>query len=256
MTPASEIAWSHLAAALVLVAIAAAISRWRRAELEQDIGIAVLRSFLQLTAVGFVIEAIFESDSIAFVVLLLSVMVVLGAFTARGRAKGVPKALPSLLIALGIAVSATLGLVVALGIFEADARSLVPVGGMVIGNSMAAAGTALNRLGDEMRSSAGAIEAALALGSTSTEAGAPVARRSLRSGLIALIDQTKTTGVIAFPGIFVGMLLAGADPLDAVRLQLVLLYVLLGAVAISALLAVTLAQRACFTADHQLRELP
>lgn len=256
MSPASGIEWSQLVAALALVAIAAAISRWRRAELEQDIGIAVVRSFLQLTAVGFVIEAIFESDSIAFVVLLLSVMVVVGAFTARGRAKGVPHPLPSLLVALGIAVSATLGLVVALGIFEPDARSLVPVGGMVIGNAMAAAGVALNRLGDEMRSSANAIEAALALGSTSTDAGSPMARRSLRSGLITLVDQTKTTGVVAFPGIFVGMLLAGADPLDAVRLQLVLLYVLLGATAISALLAVTLAQRAFFTADHQLRELP
>jgi putative ABC transport system permease protein len=255
MNPASGIEWGHLAAALALVAVAAAISRWRGAELEQDIGIAVLRSFLQLTAVGFVIEAIFESDSIAFVVLLLSVMVVVGAFTARGRAKGVPHALPPLLIALGTAVAATLGLVVALGIFEADARSLVPVGGMVIGNSMAAAGVALNRLGDEMRSSAGAVEAALALGATATRAGSPMARRSLRSGLITLIDQTKTTGTVAFPGIFVGMLLAGADPLDAVRLQLVLLYVLLGATAISALLAVTLAQRAFFTADQQLREL-
>ena len=254
MSPASQIDFGHLAAALALVAIAAAISRWRGAELEQDLGVAVLRSFLQLTAVGFVIEAIFESDSLLFVVVLLTAMVVLGAFTARGRAQGVPGALVPLLIALGVAVSATLGLVVALGIFEADARSLVPVGGMVIGNAMAAAGTALNRLGDDMRSSAGQIEAALALGATSAVAGAPMARRSLRSGLISLVDQTKTTGVIAFPGIFVGMLLAGAEPLDAVRLQLVLLYVLLGATAISALLSVTLAQRAFFTSAHQLRE--
>jgi putative ABC transport system permease protein len=254
VSPASQIDYGHLAAALALVAIAAAISRWRGAELEQDLGVAVLRSFLQLTAVGFVIEAIFESDSLLFVVVLLSAMVVLGAFTARGRAKGVPRALGPLLIALGVAVAATLGLVVALGIFEADARSLVPVGGMVVGNCMAAAGTALNRLGDDMRSGAPQVEAALALGATSVQAGAPIARRSLRTGLIALVDQTKTTGVIAFPGIFVGMLLAGAEPLDAVRLQLVLLYVLLGATAISALLSVTLAQRAFFTAAHQLRE--
>ena len=254
MSLASQIDFGHLAAALALVAFAAVISRVRGAELEQDLGIAVLSSFLQLTAVGFVIEAIFESDSMLFVVVLLSAMVVLGAFTARGRAKGVPHALGPLLIALGLAVAATLGLVVALGIFEPDARSLIPVGGMVIGNAMASAGVALNRLGDEMRSSAAQVEAALALGATSGQAGAPMARRSLRSGLITLVDQTKTTGIIAFPGIFVGMLLAGAEPLDAVRLQLVLLYVLLGATAISALLSVTLAQRAFFTSAHQLRE--
>jgi len=66
---------------------------------------------------------------------------------------------------------------------------------------------------------------------------------------------TKTTGLIFFPGTMVGMLLAGADPTDAVRLQLILLYVLLGSVAIAALLATTLSYRSFFTPAHQLREL-
>ena len=256
MSPAAGIELEHVAAALALVALAALVSRLRRVGLEQEIGVAVLRSFLQLTAVGFVIRAIFESESLAFVAALLAAQVVVGAFTARGRARGVPGPLPALLVALGVAVTATLGLVVALGIFDPDARSLVPVGGMVVGNAMTAAAVALNRLGDELRSAGAEIEAALALGVPSSRAAAPVVRRSLRSGLIPLIDQTKTTGVVAFPGIMVGMLLAGADPFDAVRLQLVLLYVLLGAVALSALIAVTLVQRRCFTSDHQLRELP
>lgn len=256
MSPASGIDLRHVAAALVLVAIAAAISRIRGVDLERDIGIAVLRSFLQLTAIGFVIKAIFESDSLAFVAALLTAQVVFGAFTARSRAKDVPNALVPLLIALGIAAAATLGLVVALGIFQADARSLVPVGGMVVGNAMTAAAVALNRFGDELKRSHREVEAALSLGATSNRAAQPMVRRSLRSGLIPLIDQTKTTGVITFPGTMVGMLLAGAEPFDAVRLQLVLLYVLLGAVALSSLIAVALVQRSCFTADHQLRDLP
>ena len=69
----------------------------------------------------------------------------------------------------------------------------------------------------------------------------PLVRRSLRSGMITLVDSTKTTGLIFFPGTMVGMLLAGADPVDAVRLQLILLYALLGSVAIAALTATTLA---------------
>ena len=52
-----------------------------------------------------------------------------------------------------------------------------------------------------------------------------------------------------------GMLLAGAAPVDAFRLQLVLLYVLLGSVALAALIAVTLAQRRFISSAHQLREL-
>ena len=254
MSTGIDITLVEVVASLALVAVAIAIS-WRRGTgLETDIGIAVARSFVQLTAIGFVIAAIFDDGSLLFVFLLLAVMVVFGAFTARSRAAKVPGAMGPLVIALALAGAGTLGLVVALGIFEPQARYLVPVGGMVIGNSMTASAVALDRLGDEVADSAGRIEAALALGATSSQAALPAVRRALRSGTIALVDSTKTTGLIFFPGTMVGMLLAGADPVDAVRLQLILLYVLLGSVAISALVSTTLAYRNFFTPDHQLRE--
>jgi putative ABC transport system permease protein len=249
-----DVSLGEVAASVALVALAAAISFWRDADLERDIGIALVRSFIQLTAIGFVIQAIFDADTLLLVAALLVVMVVFGAFTARARAKKVPGALGPLLIALGLAGGATLGLILALGIFPAEPRYLVPVGGMVIGNAMTAAAVALNRLGDEMEDSRGRIEATLALGATAGDAAAPSVRRSLRSGMIALIDSTKTTGLIFFPGTMVGMLLAGADPVDAVRLQLILLYVLLGSVAIAGLVATQLAYRNFFTPAQQLRE--
>jgi putative ABC transport system permease protein len=245
----------QVAAALALVGVAIGISMWERARLEGDIALAALRAFVQLTAIGFVINAIFKSDKLVFVFLLVGVMVVVGAFTARHRARAVPGAFWPLLIALALAGTATLGLIVALGVFEPKPRFLVPVGGMVIGNAMTSAAVALNRLGDEMRGQAREIEATLALGATATEATRPLIRRSLRSGLIPLIDQTKTTGLVAFPGVLVGSLLAGADPQDAVRLQLVLLYALLGAVSIATLTAMALTYRNFFTPYHQLREL-
>ena len=74
--------------------------------------------------------------------------------------------------------------------------------------------------------------------------------------MIPLIDSTKTTGIVFFPGTMVGMLLAGAEPVDAVRLQLVLLWVLLGAVALAGLIATSLGYRGFFTDAHQLREQP
>jgi putative ABC transport system permease protein len=246
----------EVAAALALVAIAAIASRAWHAGLEEDIGIAVVRSFIQLTAIGYVITVIFDEDSFVLVLLLITVMVVFGAFTARHRAQGVPDSFWPLLASLAAAAAATLGLVVALGIFPATPRYLVPVGGMVVGNSMTAAAVALNRLGEDVHEQSKRIEATLALGATSSQAVTPLVRRSLRSGMITLIDSTKTTGLIFFPGTMVGMLLAGADPTDAVRLQLILLYVLLGAVSISSLMAITLARRNFFTPAHQLREPP
>ena len=256
MTTGIDVSLGQVAAALALVAIAIAVSFWQRADLERDIGIAVVRSFVQLTAIGFVIQVIFDEDRIVFVVALIAVMVVFGALTARHRADKVPDAFWPLVVALGVAATATLGLVVALGVFEPEPRFLVPVGGMVVGNSMTAAAVALNRLGDDVHDSARRIEATLALGATAPQAAAPIVRRSLRSGMIALVDSTKTTGLIFFPGTMVGMLLAGADPEDAVRLQLILLYTLLGSVALAGLIAVGLAYRNFFTSDHQLREPP
>ena len=247
MSTSIHVALGQVAASLVLVALAAAISLWRGPTSSATSAIATVRSFIQLTAIGYVIKLIFEADTIWLVVALLAVMVLFGAFTARSRAKKVPDAFWPLLIALALAAATTLGLVVALGVFDPTPRYLVPVGGMVIGNAMTASAVALNRLGDEVADSRGRIEATLALGATAHEAAMPIVRRALRSGMITLVDSTKTTGLIFFPGTMVGMLLAGADPTDAVRLQLILLYALLGSVAIAALLATTLAYRNFFT---------
>jgi putative ABC transport system permease protein len=251
-----HISLGQVAGTLALVAIAIAASFWRRAELEKDIAVAVIRSFIQLTAVGYVIKAIFDSNSLWLVVALLAFMVVFGAWTARGRAKAVPGAFIPLLIALSAAAAVTLALVLVLGVFDPKPRFMVPVGGMVIGNAMTAASVALNRLADEVHDQANMIEATLALGATARQATTRIVSRSLRSGLIPLIDQTKTTGMVFFPGTMVGALLGGASPLNAVRLQLIVLWTLMGAAALSAIIATSLAQQRFFTPAHQLREPP
>ncbi len=254
MSSTVSITLSEVAASLALVAVAIAVSFWRRAELEQDIAVAVIRSFIQLTAVGYVIQAIFDSDSLWLVLALLAGMVSFGTWTARGRAKGVPGATGPIALGLSVAAAVTLGLVIGLGVFKAEPRYLVPVGGMVIGNSMTAVAVALNRLADEMHDGRRQIEAMLALGATSQQAARAIVARSLRSGMIPLVDSTKTTGIVFFPGTMVGMLIAGAEPVDAVRLQIVLLWVLLGAVALAALIAVSMGYRGFFTDAHQLRD--
>ena len=249
-----SITLGEVAASLALIAVAIGVSFWHRAELEQDIAVAVLRSFLQLTAVGYVIQAIFDTDSLWLVVALLAGMVGFGTWTAYGRAKGVPGATVPIALALAVAAAVTLGLVLVLGVFEPTPRYLVPVGGMVIGNSMTAVAVALNRLADEMHDGRRQVEAILALGATSNQASRAIVTRSLRSGMIPLIDSTKTTGIVFFPGTMVGMLVAGAEPVDAVRLQLVLLWVLLGAVALAGLIAVSMGYRGFFTDAEQLRD--
>src|SRR2546421_6067176 len=150
MIAAIHLTLGQVAATLALVAVAALVSVWQRADLERDIAVATVRSFVQLTAIGYVIKLIFDQNRIVFVIVLIAAMVLFGAVTAQRRARHVPHAFWPLLIALALAGTTTLALVVALGVFKAQARYLVPVGGMVIGNAMTAAAVALNRLGDDI----------------------------------------------------------------------------------------------------------
>ena len=109
------------------MAIAIAVSIWERVDLERDIAVAVARSFIQLSAVGLVINVIFEQDRIVFVIALIAAMVLFGALTARNRARQVPGAFWPLLVALALAGAPTLVLVVVLG--RVRARAALPRAG-------------------------------------------------------------------------------------------------------------------------------
>jgi putative ABC transport system permease protein len=238
---------------LTLVAVAVALSLYQRLELERDIGIAVVRSFVQLLAIGYVIDYVFGLESLGVVALLLAGMVLFAAWTSARRAGGVPRFFWVAAGAIGAAAVATLGVLLLLQIVPPTARYLIPLGGMVIGNSMNTASLILTRLRDDVAEQRPKVEAALALGATSRQAVSPILRTALQRALIPLIDATKTTGIIFLPGAMVGMIIAGADPLEAVRLQVVVLYMLLGSVSIAAILVGLLSYRTFFTPRHQLR---
>ncbi len=140
-----------------------------------------------------------------------------------------PRAYLVAALAIGAAVLATLGLLLALRVVPGTARYLVPLGGMVVGNFMNAASLTMGRPRDDVAGQRPKVEAALALGATGRQAVAPILRTALQHALIPLIDATKATGIILLPGAMVGMIIAGADPLEAVRLQVVVLTCFLGA---------------------------
>ena len=238
---------------LGLVAVAVALSLYQRLDLEKDIGVAVVRSFVQLAAVGYVIDYVFRLESLGAVVILLAGMVMFAGWTSARRARDVPRAFLVAVGAIGVAAVATLGVLLLLRIVPSTARYLIPLGGMVIGNSMNAASLTLTRIRDDVTEQRQKVEAALALGATSRQAVSPILTTALQRAMVPLIDATKTTGIIFLPGAMVGMIIAGAEPLEAVRLQIVVLYMLLGSVSIAAILVGLLSYRSFFTARHQLR---
>lgn len=232
---------TDVAISLILVVVALGVSFKMRLALEKELLVAVIRGLAQMAAVAAVIVAVF--DSIGYSGLVLAVMVVAGAWTAARRIKGVPKAVFIAGGAITAASGTALAVLFGIGVFPLQPRWLIPVAGMLIGNTMTAVSVAGARVREEIATRTLEIEARLALGVHARDALKPYTRRSVTTSLIPIIDSTKNVGLIFLPGAFVGMLLGGADPADAARVQLVVLFMLLGAVSIAAMATALMAAR-------------
>lgn len=248
--PLDQIA--RILAALALVLIAALVSRQQKLDLEKDILIAAVRAFVQLIAIGYALTLIFSIDSPLAILSLLAVMTTIAGYTAGKRGRGVPHSGRVALLSIAFGGSLTLGLLVALGVFEFKAQQIIPIAGMVIGNSMNVCSLVMARVRDEINGRSPQIEAALALGATGRQAAQPYLRTSLRAGMTPIVDSTKTVGLIQLPGAMTGMILAGAAPLEAVQLQIIVMYMLIGAAAFTGIAATWLTYRQFFTANQQL----
>ncbi len=246
-----RISWADVGLALLLVVVAMVVSRFRRTGLESDIAVATFRSFAQLLAVGFVLDFVFDGNSALTPVVLL-VMIGTATLTSGGRGKRIPGAYWVAALSVSAAAGGTLGVLLALGIVPAVPRAAIPLGSMVISNAMNVASMVMSRLRDDLAAHRREVEAHLSLGETSTEAAASWHRSAVRNGMLPIVDQTKVVGLVALPGAMTGMLLAGASPSSAIRLQLVVMYMLLGGSAFAALVAGRLTLARLFTADHQL----
>ena len=243
---------SRLLLSAVFVLIAAGVSRWQNADLERDLLIATVRSFVQLILIGYALELIFDLDNPIFTTAVLVIMICIAGQTSGNRAKKLPNATRTAILSISIGTILTIGILLLLGVFSFIPEDIIPIGGMVVGNSMTVATLIMTRLGDDFHEQQLMIETKLALGATSRQASSTQFKRSIRSAMLPIIDTTKTVGLIKLPGAMTGMILAGASPLEAVRLQIIVMYMLVGAAAFTGLTAAYLTYRGFFSADHRL----
>jgi len=252
----SDIGWVGLGLSALLVAVAVALSLWRRLELEGSIIWAAARALVQLLAVGLLLQVLLEPDvSVWWGWLWVVVMIVVAAVTVRRRAPSVPGILGLATLAFAGSAFVTLGVLFGFGVFELDIRTLIPLAGLMVGNSLTATVLVSRRLVAELDEKRDEVEARLALGQPSVAAAQPYLRESLRTALIPQIETTKAVGLIALPGAMTGLILAGVDPIDAVQVQAAVMYLVLGSVAVTAtVMALGIRQR-LFTDDHRLRRI-
>ena len=175
--------------------------------------------------------------------------------TIRNRAREVPGILPLGLLAMLAVVVVSLSVILGFGMFPAEARTIVPLAGMMIGNSMTASVVVGRRIVGELSDKRLEVEARLALGHPWPDAARPYVRSALRTALVPQIESTKAVGLVFLPGAMTGLVLAGTDAADAVTIQLAIMYLILGSVATSiAVIGLGLTRR-LFTPDHRLRRL-
>lgn len=246
----------RIAGALVLVALALGVSYWQKVDLEKDMLVAVGRAFVQLIAIGYALDLIFNNEGILWILLVVMIMILVAGYTAGQRGSLVPNSRRIATLAISIGAILTLGLLILLDVFPFEPRFIIPIAGMIVGNSMTVTGLVMARLRDDLKLQRPQIEAALALGATRQQAVHLQLRRALATGMTPIVDSTKTVGLISLPGAMTGMILAGAPPLEAVQLQIIVMYMLIGAAAFSGLSAVFLTYQQFFTKAHQLILMP
>jgi putative ABC transport system permease protein len=250
----TDIGLAGMAASAILIAVAVGISMWRRLGLERSIVWAAFRALVQLVIVGYALTLIVDDDDpLIYSFIWLVVMMLFAAYTTQQRAKDVPAVFPLSLVAYSASALVTLGVLFGFGVYEPEGRTIVPLAGIVVGNSLSATVLVSRQLFTAAKEQRGVIEGRLALGLTASDAFQPQLRSSLRTALVPQIETTKAVGIIALPGAMVGLILAGVDPADAVRVQLSVMYLVLGSVATTTAVMSIGISRQLFTPAEQLR---
>lgn len=254
--PPSDIGWDGLAASTILLVAAILVSTWRGLGLEWPIVWSSARAAAQLLLVGVALTLVLDPDRpIGLAFAWVVGMVVFAAVTVRNRAPEVPGVFPIALAAQAAVCVVSLGVIFGLRIFPLDARAVVPLAGMMVGNSMTSTVVAARRVVGELRDKRAEVEARLALGHPWTEASRPYVRDALRTAMIPQIESTKSVGLVFLPGAMTGLILAGVDPAKAVLVQLAIMYLILGSVATSVSVVGVGLTRRLFTPDHRLIRL-
>lgn len=241
-----------LAFTLAFVLVVVLVSLWQKLDMERDLLIGTVRAAVQLIIVGYVLQWVFGAESYIATGAMLCIMLTVAAFSAAKKGAGLPGIRWHVLAAIGLAEVVTVGLMLVLRIIPPTPQYLIPISGMVIGNAMVGAGLLLNRLKGEMGARRSEVEVWLALGATPRQAGAAVLKAAVKAAMIPSVDALKTVGLVQLPGMMTGQILAGASPIEAVKYQILIMYSLAAAAAVTSIALGFLALGLYFNRSAQL----
>ncbi len=246
---------SQLDMAASLIVLSGLVSLLLQLGLERKLALAAVRTVVQLLLIGLVLQWIFHTDRWYVVLGLMSAMTLIAGLSAVGRAGRLYRGIHLDAI---VSMWASSWLITAVALFAIvqvqpwyQPRYAIPLLGMILGNTLNGISLGLDRLGEELHSRRDRIETLLALGATRWEAAREAVQQAVRTGMIPIINSMMVVGLVSLPGMMTGQLLAGAPPMQAVRYQIVIMFLIAAGTSLGTVGVVLLGYRRLFTPDHQ-----
>ena len=251
-----SLTWIEVGIAACLLAINAVVSLILRLGLAKQIALSSIRMTVQLALLGLVLKQIFELSIATPVLALAALMTIVAGVSAVRRidirfASIYPTAIFAVWASSWIVMAVTVLMIVRPQPWHSP-QVVIPLLGMVLGNSLTGISLGLERFLKELRNRRGEVEALLSLGATRWESCREVFAGATRTAMIPILNTMSVTGIVSIPGMMTGQLLAGAPPIQAVQYQVMIMFVIAAAIALGVVIALAIAYHKVTTPDHQI----
>jgi putative ABC transport system permease protein len=248
-----------LSMAACLILLLAILSWHLQLGIQKTLVIAASRSVVQLTLLGLVLKQLFNQTSLPLLALISLVMLTVAGYEVMARQGnkftgwwGMGIGTSSMFLS-----SFSITLLALFTIINVDPwytpQYLVPLLGMLLGNTMNGIAVSLNHLTTTAYTQKGQIEARLIQGHTWQQAITSIRREALKSGLIPIINSMTTAGIVSLPGMMTGQILAGSPPMEAAKYQLLILFMIAAGTGLGSLAAVWIGSARLFDERQRLR---
>jgi putative ABC transport system permease protein len=241
-----------LSITLIFVLIPLVLSKTLNLGLERDTIIATVRSIIQLLAIGYVLQFVFDTENVLFIFLMVTLMIVTATLNARKKGAAIRGITWKVAATLVFVEILTQSILLGFRITPPTAQYIISISGMVIGNSMVLAILFLNRFTSELEARQDETELILSLGGTPKQAIHSQLKQAIKASMIPTIESQKTVGLVQLPGMMSGQIIAGADPIQAVQFQLLILFLLLTTAAVTSTMLGYLSYPTLFNQRMQL----
>lgn len=250
--------WAGLALAALLMLVVMAAAAWAGVAMWRDGLVATARTTIQLLGIGFLLNWIFEVETFwALVAVLLTMTVVAGWTGSRRVEQALAGTGRALTFVLTLVLALTLFYVsqIVIGVDGLDPRYLIPLGGMILGNSMTSGSLAAQRFHESLREDRDRLEAALGLGASPQDACRTALAQAFRAALTPTLNAMMIVGIVKLPGVMTGQMLGGSPPLEAAKYQIVVMFMLAFSDGLTALGVLLFLRRAAFDEAWRLRAI-